>query len=477
MRPWAPCQRHCPVHVNAEVFLGHIARDEPRPAIDAIRRALPFASTCGRICPRPCETHCTRNDVDSAVAIREVERFIAELQGADSATVRKPESLRRRIAVIGGGPAGMTAALDLARMGYSPIIFERQPVAGGLCATAVPRFHLPRDVLQQDTDWILAHGVDFAPNIDVGKDKTIKGLRGEGCCAILIATGRARSRMIPLNGIGHPWVYPALDFLRDLAFAYKPEMGRDVLVIGGGNVAMAAARSALRMGVPRARATFQETEEQMPAWPRHRREAREEGVEFIPGRGPTEIVAQGGKIVAVRTREVLRAFDEQGRLAPVYDDGNVRDIECDTVIMALGQVPDYGFLEAGAPETDERGRMIFNSATHQTSQPDVFACGQIVGCGPSVVDACAHGHRAARAMDLFLRDEPIVLDDAVPPADGLPLLSAPNGFPKISRSAASVEPPDERARTFVEIDHNFSSAMAMQEATRCLHCAAAAGGS
>jgi len=468
-REWAPCRYHCPVHADVRAYVELTAMGRFKEAADVVREGLPFASVCGRICHHPCEANCRRCDVDEAVAIREIKRFVCELAGVD-ATVRKAAVQEKaKVAIVGAGPAGMAAGLELARWGYRPTIFEKFPVAGGIPATAIPTYRLPRDVLAQDTDWILAHGVEFVGNCEIGKDKTITDLKAEGFAAVLIATGLAKSRMLPLPGADNKRVLGVLDFLTDTCFGRTPDIGRNVLVVGGGNVAMDAARTARRLG---AQVTVMclENEEEMPAWDWERDEAEEEGVKFVFRRGPVEVLTDGDNIVGIKTRKVTRVFDEAGKFDPQYDDSDLQDMPCDTVIMAIGQMADMGFVEGSGLSTDERGHLAYNPATHQTSQAGVFACGEIVTSPGSAVEACASGQRAASAIDLFLSGKAISIDDNLPPYIDKIAEQTAEKVLKVKRYGVVAEDPAKRVTNFDEVDHNFEEMIAMAEARRCMSC-------
>ena len=472
---WAPCRYHCPVHADVRRYLDLAAQGRWQDSIDVIRANLPLACVCGRICHHPCETNCRRQDVDEPVAIREIKRHVAERQGAPGSTVHKAARQdKAKVAIIGAGPAGLAAALDLAKMGYRPTLFEKFPVAGGICATAIPKYRLPRDVLQADIDWILAHGAELVTGVEIGKDKTIADLKKDGFAAVLIATGLSQSRMLPLPGADHPQVHPVLEFLKKAAFDEPVATGQDVLVIGGGNVAVDAARSAVRLGAGRVRMMCLEDEKEMPAWSWEQREALEEGITFIHRRGSVEIRVRGGKITGVKARKVTRVFDENKRFNPAYDDRDTIELECDTVIMAIGQAADTGFVKGSDLAVEPNGRLAFNRATHQTSRPDVFACGEIVTPPGSAVEACASGQRAAKAIDLYLSGKDIRIDDALPPYIGKIDSPTAEKVIKVQRQAVPTEPPRTRRATFAEFDHNYSEPATLSEARRCMGCGSGA---
>jgi formate dehydrogenase beta subunit len=474
-REWSPCRYNCPVHADVRGYVELIARGLWREAIDLIREALPFASVCGRICHHPCEANCRRWEVDQPVAVRELKRFVAEMQGAKGSTVARAKVQdKAKVAIIGSGPSGMTAALDLAKLGYRPTVFEKFPLAGGIPATAIPKYRLPRDVLEMDIHWILAHGVELKTGVEIGKDKTIEGLRREGFKAILVGAGLAKSRSLPLPGIDHPRVHMVMDFLNELGFDRKPDVGKDVLIIGGGNVAVDAARSAIRLGAQRVRMMCLEDEKEMPAWSWEQREALEEGISFIHRRGPVEVLIKDGCIVGMKARKVTRVFDENRRFDPQYDDSDVTEFECDTVVVAIGQMSDNGFVRGSDVKVDARGRLEYNPATHQTNAPDVFACGEIVTGPGSAVEACANGRRAAKAIDMYLSGRKIEISETLPPYIGKLNTKTAAKVRKTERVAVPTEAPEIRKRAFTEFEHTLDVESVLREARRCMSCGSGA---
>ena len=469
-RQWAPCRYNCPVHADVQRYVDLAAQGKFKESVDAVRENLPFSVVCGRICHHPCENNCRRNDVDKPVAIREIKRFVAEYIGLGATVHKAMVQDKAKIAVIGAGPAGLSAALDLAKLGYRPTVFEKFGVGGGIAATAVPKYRLPKDKVQIDVDWILAHGIELKTNMEVGKDKTIADLRREGFEAVLIAVGLAKGRILPLPGVEHRRVYDVMRFLTNLVFGEKVDIGSDVLVIGGGNVACDAARSAVRLGAKRVRMVCLENEQEIPAWSWEVREAREEGIETIHRRGPVEIVIKDGAITALRTRKVTSVFDQQKRFNPQYDDRDMNEIACDTVIFAIGQAADTGFTRGSDLKLDERGRLVFDARTHQTSLGYVFACGEIVTAPGSVVEACANGQRAAKAIDMYLSGRSIEINDALPPYIEKIAAKTAEKVIHVERVLVPTDGPAKRIKSFDEFEHTYDPESSACEGRRCMNC-------
>jgi len=471
---WAPCRYNCPVHADVRKYIEQAALGLWKESIDTIRENLPFAAVCGRICHHPCENNCRRNDVDKPVAIREVKRSVAEYT-AGKETVNKAKTQdKAKVAIIGAGPAGMSAALELAKLGYQPKIFEKSSIAGGIPATTIPKYRLPRDVIKIDTDWILAHGVELQTGVQIGKDKSIDDLLAGGFEAVVISTGLSKSRMLPLPGADHKRVLPVMQFLTDIAFDKKVDVGNDVLVIGGGNVAVDAARAAVRLGTGSVRMMCLEDTDEMPAWPWEIEEAKEEGIDIINRRGPVEVVIAKDSIKAITARKVTRVFDEDKRFNPQYDDSDIITIDCDTVIFAIGQMADFDFIANSSVEVSDRGRLKFDPATHQSNIENVFACGEIVTPPGSVVEACASGQRAAKAVDMYLSGKKIEIDDTLPPFIDKIAPDTAEKVIKVERVSVPTEEPARRIKNFDEVEHNLPMETAAWEARRCMNCGSGA---
>ena len=471
---WAPCRNACPVHADVRSYIELAGQAKWLESADVIREQLPFATVCGRICHHPCEANCRRNEVDKPIAIREVKRFVVESVGTGATVHKAKKQDKAKVAIIGSGPAGMSAALELAKKGYRPVIFEKASIGGGIPATTIPKYRLPQDVLQIDVKWILAHGIELKKGVQIGKDKTIDDLLREDFKAVLIATGLSLSRILPLPGADHKRVFSVLQFLSDQVKGGKIDLGDNVVVIGGGNVACDAARTAIRLGAAKVKMMCLESAEEMPAFKWEIAESVEEGAEIINRRGPVEIVVEDGRITGLKARKVTRVFDDSKRFSPEYDDSDVAVIDCDTVIFAIGQMPDFDFLTGSSVKRNSSGRLDFNPATHQSNVENVFACGEIVTPPGSVVEACANGKRAAEAMDMYLSGKKIKLDGSLPYCiDKIAEVTAEKVI-KVERVKVPTRQADERIKDFDEFEHNLDTDGASFEARRCMNCGSGA---
>jgi len=469
---WPPCRAACPVHTDIRGYLEAIAGGRYSEALATIREVLPFAGVCGRVCHHPCERECRRNDVDAAPHIRNLKRFVAEYDYPEPPEIEPPVQDKEKVAVIGAGPSGLTAALDLAKLGYKPTVFEKHPVAGGMLATGIPSYRLPREVLQKDIDYILAHGIELKTEVEVGKDITIEKLREDGYKAIIVAVGLSKSVSLPIPGAEAEGVHLTVPFLREVAFGRKPQIGKDVVIIGGGNVAVDVARCALRLGAERVRMVCLENEEEQPAWPWEIEEAEEEGIETIHRRGPKRIVEENGKVKGIEFKKVTRVFDEQGRFSPEYDESDVLALECDTVIFSIGQRSDNDFAEGSDIRFTDRGRLVFDNETAQTSARDIFACGEVVTGPGAAVQAVANGHRVAKAVAQYLQGKPIELSEDEPPTIGKLEERIIKEIPKAERVEIPMAPPEERKKNFDQVELGLSEENALYEARRCMNCGA-----
>jgi NADPH-dependent glutamate synthase beta subunit-like oxidoreductase len=414
------CREACPVHTDARGYVQAAARGDWALAYRIARAPNPFASICGRVCGAPCEAACRRGRVDQPVSIRALKRAATERCGNEAvddprrtlALSTAPGALDapsrpERVAVIGAGVAGLTAAHDLARLGYRVTVFEANTVPGGMLVTGVPVFRLSRQVVDREIRAILSLGVELRCGVRVGSDVTLAELRAQGYAAVLVAIGLQKARLLDLPGAALPGVLGGLDFLRAFnAGEWLAPMGR-VLVVGGGNVAYDCARSALRTaGTASVTLACLEALHEMPADAIEIAEGDEEGIQRRNRRGPVRFVDAGGKVGGVEFRDVSRVFDEAGRFAPETVPGTEKVVAADTVLMAIGQAGDTGFA-AGSAEVPlgRGGTVVSDRQTGKTSVPWLFAVGDVALGAGLFIGAIAHASRAAAAIHQFLGGE------------------------------------------------------------------------
>ncbi len=472
-RPYPPCRAACPVNTDVQGYVGLIAQGRYEDAFELIHAVNPIASTCSLICHHPCEQECRRNDVDEPLAIRHLKRFALEQATEYRRKKRKPipQTKEESIAIIGSGPAGLTAANDLAELGYKVTVFERHPTLGGMLSSAIPPYRLSREALQEDIDDVLAKGIEARTNCQIGKDLTLNDLTEE-YDAVLIAVGLSLSRSLPIPGVDAPDVLLAIPFLNDVAYGKQPKVGEKVLVIGGGNVAIDVARSARRLGCEHVEMVCLESAEEMPAWSWEVEEAAEEAIEVHHRWGPQAIRVNDGKVEGLEVVKVKSVFDEDGRFSPVFYDDQTSFIPADTIIITIGQMSDLSFLEGTPVEVDERGRLIWDRDTQMSSADGIFTTGEVITGPGSAIAAAANGHRAAKAIDLYLRGEDIKLGLVAEEKETI--LAFPEELvqklSKQSREKIVHLAPKIRTSNFDLFEVGYEEQAALMEARRCRTC-------
>ncbi len=484
----APCKASCPAGVNAQGYVALVAAGKFKEAYELVRERCPLPSACGRVCQHPCEDDCNRGEVDEAVAVRDLKRFVGDFIEAnpDQYPPAKPVAAKvdANVAVIGGGPAGLTAAYDLVMLGYGVTIFEAQPDLGGMLRYGIPSYRLPNDLLDKEIQHILNLGVEAKTGTRVADPPA---LLEDGFKAVFAAPGAWLSRKLGVPGEDSPGVWEGVDFLSRVNSGETPVLGSTVVVIGGGDVAMDAARCALRLpGVSTVHLACLESRAEMPAHAWEAAEALEEGVVFHNSLGPISIDASGGGVTGVSFRVCTSVFDEQGRFAPKFDDSRTSRLGADAVIVTIGQGIDAaGFGVAVGPG----GRIVADGNTLATSIPGVFAGGDAVLGPAAMVDAMAQGHKAAEAIDAYVRGVKVTqaaaavtgCDLGTPSASGngaeaedeAGSKTAPNPRPDAPRQDRVKMPqadPGARVRGFDVIDQGYSAEQAIAEAKRCLAC-------
>lgn len=472
-RPYSPCRAACPAHTDVQAYVWLIAQGRYNEAFDVITAVNPIASVCSYICHHPCEQSCRRCTIDEPLAVRHLKRFAIERSRDYRRAKRKlaPKTKGKSVGIIGSGPAGLAAARDLATIGYSVTIYERHPVLGGMLATAIPPYRLPKEALKEDLDDILALGIETKTNCQVGKDLTIDEIKAKHD-AVIVAVGLSLSRSLNIPGVEGEDVLLAIPFLQDIAFGKRPKVGNTVLVIGGGNVAMDVARSARRLGVPTVKMVCLESAEEMPAWKWEVEEALEEGITINHRWGPKAVIRRDGKVTGLEVVRVLSVFDKDGRFNPSFDKDTVDFIEADTIIITIGQFSDNSVFNGSSLKTDERGRVIWNQSTHMSSVPGVFMAGEIVTGPGSAIAAVANGHRAALAVHLYLQGEPI--EGRLPSVEMEKIPDMPETVKerinRQNRIKIAHLDPETRCKIFEPFEFSYSEEDALKEAGRCRGC-------
>jgi len=471
-----PCVVSCPVMTDTRFYAQKISEGKYEEALEILLRANPFSSVCGRICHHPCEKGCRRAKIDSAVSLRMLKRFVVEnTQEYRNSRKREPKAkLNRKVAIIGSGPSGLTAANDLALEGYSITVFEKAQNPGGMLHLALPRYRLPYSVVQMDIQDILSLGVILKCGVEVGKDLTLAELRKEHN-AILIATGLAESRSLDVPGIDSEGVFLAIPYLTSVALGNPFHLGKKVVVIGGGNVAVDVARSVVRLGAEKVVMVSLESRKEMPAWESEIKEALEEGIEIINSRGPRAVINQDHRVAGIEFKKCVSVFDQDQRFNPKYDEKNVMLLPADSIMIAIGQRVDLGFARDSNLKTLPAGRLEFNPRTMSLSEPGIFGAGEVVYGPGAAVEAVQKGHLVARAIDHYLKTGQFLeIEDTRPASIGeIP----EETFKKIrERKRVEVEhlSAQERVKGFMEFERTYTEEEALREARRCLSCTAGA---
>ena len=465
----APCEHACPAGVDVPLYVSLISEGRLDDAYAVIRDTNPFPSVCGRVCTAYCEASCRRSQLDDSVSIRLLKRAAADHRS----TTWQPElapARHQKVAVIGAGPAGLTAAYDLVRKGYEVTVFEKSSMPGGMMAYGIPDYRLPKDVLLREIQDIVDLGVELKTGVAFGSDFTMDSLEAEGYGAVFLAIGCQKGVPLDCPGADASGVLDSVQFLRDMAENKRPELGRRVAVIGGGDTAIDSARSALRLGAEEVHLVYRRTRDEMPAHPEEIREAEHEGIIFHFLAAPAEVVCAEGKVAGLVCQQMqLGEWDRSGRRRPEPAEGVSFTLDVDTVISAIGQ----GLDESCVCVETSRGKICADPHTLATAQANVFAGGDATDGAMTVVDAIADGHRAARAIHSFLSGEPMEAPrrKAKTRVSAEVLLALEETADEEKPVAEVPRIPDAYRRSgFSEVEQGYSVPVACREAARCLHC-------
>jgi len=465
----APCEHECPAHVDVPGYVALIGEGRFREAIALHRERNPFPSVCGRVCHHPCEDVCRRRDTDEAIAIRQLKRFMADEESthpasASAAYVAPPS--KDRLAVVGAGPAGLSAAYFLRSLGYRVTVFEALPEAGG-ALLSIPEYRLPKEVLRRDIAWIEGRGVDIRTSVRLGQDITLDGLFEDGFRAVLLAVGTHMAHRLEVPGRSLLGVVEGLAFVWNAAGEVSDVTGKRVAVIGGGNVAVDAARSAIRLGATETHIIYRRRREEMPAEEAELQEAEWEGVEFHYLLSPVEVLGSRNVEGLRCARMELGEFDATGRRQPIPSE-EIRTFDVDVIIVAIGQSPDVPFLEESGIKLDRGGRIAIDPAILMTSRDGVFATGDAVSGSANVVEAIASGQQAAVSIDRYLGGAGLLWPDERRPIRTTYDEEA-YAEPR-PRAVTDALPVSSRITGFDEVEQGLDANQSIEEARRCLHC-------
>ncbi len=478
----APCKTKCPAHIPVQGYIKLASLGRFDEALELIRHENPFPAVCGRICPRFCEESCTRGDIDDPVAIDDIKKFLAERE-LDPATRVLPKiqnlsgkPYTNKIAVIGAGPAGLSCAYYLAIQGYPVTVFEKQETLGGMLTMGIPSFRLEKNVVEAEIDILKQIGVEFKTGVEIGKDVTLDGLRAEGYEAFYLAIGAWKSTPIGVRGDQLDGVLAGIEFLREANAGANPKIGKNVAVIGGGNVAIDVARSAVRLGAKTVTVLYRRTEDEMPADAEEVAEAKAEGVNFKFLVSPYEVLGKDGKVNGMKLQLMqLGEPDASGRRKPIAIYGEFEDIKIDTVIAAIGQSVNWGsVLDGSKVELSRGGFAVADTTTFQTAQSDIFVGGDVMTGPKFVIDAIAAGKEGSISIHRYVHEgQSLTIGRVKKDYAELDKSDAMlSGFDRAPRQKAAGATAAESKVTFSDLRGTLTEEQVLKETERCLGCGA-----
>ncbi|MCU0575835.1 MAG: NADH-quinone oxidoreductase subunit NuoF [Desulfobacterota bacterium] len=468
----SPCQHACPIEMDVPAYIALIRANRLADAFRVMKRTNPFPGVCGRVCPQFCANKCRRGQLDEPMAIAWLKRYIAD-NAKRPKIDQVPVTRKEKVAVVGGGPAGLTAAQDLALRGYKVTVFEELPFAGGMMRYAIPEYRMPRDIVEQEVDDIRALGVEIKTNTRIGKDISFEQLRKD-FDIVVIAVGAHKSWKLDIEGEDLSGVWGAVEFLREVNLGRKVNVGTKVAIVGGGNSAIDAARTAKRLGAKDVTILYRRERKDMPAWENEIVAAEHEGVKIEYLVAPVKLIGKNDKLMGVECQRMkLGEFDRSGRRKPIAIPGSEFTLAVDTIVPAISQNTDASFIPTGSDVTIDKwgGIKTTGKAKNRTTADNVFIAGDAASGPATVVEAIAMGHKTAADVDGFIRarnNEPAY---RVPPEEAIEIpfevdeevIETPKGkMPELKKS--------ERMISFKEVELGYSKKTAHREACRCLRC-------
>lgn len=473
----SPCKTECPAHIAIQGYIKLASQERYKEALELIKHDNPLPAVCGRICPRKCESACTRGDIDDPIAIDEIKKFIAEqdLNAENRYVPKKRHDYGKKIAVVGSGPAGLSCAFFLAIDGYKVTVFEKQKVLGGMLTLGIPSYRLEKDVVNAEIDILRELGVEFKTGIEVGKDVSLKDLRAEGYEAFYLAIGAQAGRKIGVEGEDSEGVHTGVDFLRRVNLGEAVELKGNVVVIGGGNVAIDVARTAARTSGGSVNIFCLESREEMPALEEEIEETLSEGIVINNSWGPKRIITENGRATAVEFKKCISVFDENKRFNPRYDENETIVVKADAVLLSVGQSIYWGNLLAGSSiELNGNNTIKGDSFTYQTGEKDVFAGGDAFTGPKFAIDAIAAGKEGAISIHRYVQPgQSLVIGRDRKEYHSLDKQNVElQGYDNIPRQKACPAEGIKSKETFKDLRGTFTVEQIKKETERCLSCGA-----
>lgn len=471
----SPCKSECPAHIAVQGYIKMASQERYKEALELIKKENPFPAVCGRICPRKCESACTRAGIDEPLAVDEVKKFLADqdLKAEHRFVPERNNERPEKIAVIGAGPAGLSCAYFLAVDGYQVTVFEKQSKLGGMLTLGIPSFRLGKEVVNAEIDMLKELGVEFKAGIEVGKDITIDALRKLGYQAFYLAIGAQAGRSLQLEGEDAKGVMTGVDFLRRVNLGEDLKTEGQVVVIGGGNVAIDVARTAERIGATKIDMFCLESHEEMPALEEEIEEALAEGIEINNSWGPNRMIQEGGRVVGVEFKKCISVFDSQGKFNPKFDENETKVVKADYVLISVGQAMNWGgLLEESKLELNPNKTMRVNPLSYQTKEEDVFAGGDAVTGPKFAIDAIALGKQGAISIHRYVHGDNLTIGrereyHALDKAN-LNL----EGYDNLPRQKSQHVEGSKSKETFTDLRTTFTEEQIKKETERCLGCGA-----
>lgn len=473
----SPCKTECPAHIAIQGYIKLASQGKYKEALELIKHENPFPAVCGRICPRKCESACTRGDIDDPIAIDEIKKFIADqdLNTENRYVPKIKHDYNKKIAVVGAGPAGLSCAFYLATEGYKVTVFEKQKVLGGMLTLGIPSFRLEKNVVNAEIDVLRELGVEFKSGVEIGKDITLNQLRADGYEAFYLAIGAQAGRKIGIEGEESEGVITGVDFLRSVNLGEDVNLKGNVVVIGGGNVAIDVARTATRVGGENVNIFCLESLEEMPALDEEIEETLAEGITINNSWGPKRIISENGYVTGIEFKKCISVFDENNRFNPKYNEDNTMIIKADTILLSVGQSIFWGnLLDNSNIELNRNNTIKGDSFTYQTGEKDVFAGGDAFTGPRFAIDAIAAGKEGAISIHRYVHPgQSLVIGRDRKEYHSIDKENIElEGYDRLPRQRANHEDAEKSKETFKDLRGTFSEEQIKKETERCLSCGA-----